>query len=227
MLCPFYYQITGQLPVTPGAISEELLRKHIHTKNPLILEIGANDGTHTAWFKSIFPGAEIHCFEPCATAQDRFLARTQTLSNVFLHRCAVAKLKGLVQFHPSVSRLDKNGAASWDASGSLREPSGHLNVHPEIQFADPIEIMATRLDDWLLERNPDRIDFIWMDVQGAELDVFAGASESLKRTSLLYTEYSVQELYQGQPSLRQLLSAIPDFVPIVRYLDDILLVRRK
>jgi hypothetical protein len=50
------------------------------------------------------------------------------------------------------------------------------------------------------------IDSMWVDVQGAEDLVFAGAQETLRCTKYLYTEYCNQELYEGQLNLAQLLA---------------------
>ncbi len=222
LLRPLYYWITGTLPVTGGEVSAQLLRECIGRDNPVILEIGANDGTHTAWFKEVFPRAVIHCFEPNESALRRFRQHAANLPQVFLHEVAVGRTNGTVQFYPSVAREGDSGSATWDASGSLRKPTGHLELHPEISFAAAVSVSSIRLDDWRTSHKIDVIDFIWMDVQGAELDVFSGASETLKRSRYVYTEYAIRELYEGQPTLKQILSALPTFKPVVRFLNDIL-----
>nr|WP_283807556.1 FkbM family methyltransferase [Bradyrhizobium retamae] len=38
------------------------------------------------------------------------------------------------------------------------------------------------MDDWCSEANLKHIDFIWMDVQGAESDVIAGGRHTLSNT---------------------------------------------
>jgi hypothetical protein len=67
------------------------------------------------------------------------------------------------------------------------------------------------------------IDFIWMDVQGAEIDVFRGAQEVLANARYLYTEYSNRELYAGQYNLRRLLWYLKGYRVVVRYRGDVLL----
>jgi hypothetical protein len=68
-----------------------------------------------------------------------------------------------------------------------------------------------------------QIDFIWMDVQGTEGDVVAGAPKILQETRFLFTEYSNTETYEGQLSLRRLLAQLPSFLVLARYRDDVLL----
>ena len=60
-------------------------------------------------------------------------------------------------------------------------------------------------------KNLGRIDFIWADVQGAERKMIQGGLQTLSRTEWLYTEYSDVELYEGQPSLSEILVMLPDW----------------
>lgn len=223
VLRPWYYRFLGLPPVTTGEISRELLAECITANDPTILEIGANDGAHTIWFKQLLPNATIHCFEPDARARKRFRDRTHGIDNVYLHEIAIGDRTGSAMFHPSDSRSDGDKSLDWHASGSLRTPTGHLQLHPDIQFQDPIAVPCMRLDDWCERNGVGTIDLLWMDVQGAEMDVFSGASESLKRIKYLYTEYAIAELYAGQPSLMSMLRVLKGFVPVVRYNNDILL----
>lgn len=62
-----------------------------------------------------------------------------------------------------------------------------------------------------------------MDVQGAEQDVIEGGRRALSRTRFVYTEYSNEQLYEGQLSLRELLKILPEFRIVKRYPHDILL----
>ena len=111
----------------------------------------------------------------------------------------------------------------WDCSGSIRKPTNDLIVHPWCKFEKNIIIETKTLDTWRKEQGVEKIDFIWMDVQGAEIDVIQGGRNALKNTRYLYTEYSNKELYEGQISLKHLLKELVEFDVIVRFPDDILL----
>ena len=82
------------------------------------------------------------------------------------------------------------------------------------------------LDDWCSQNDIANVDFIWMDTQGAEGDVIAGARNILQKTRFLYTEYSNNELYEGQLSLKELLAHLPSFDVIAKYPGDVLLRNR-
>lgn len=62
----------------------------------------------------------------------------------------------------------------WDASGSIRKPKNHLADFPEVTFDEPITVQTMTLDTRCDENGIEAIDFIWMDVQGSEIDVIRG-----------------------------------------------------
>jgi len=55
--------------------------------------------------------------------------------------------------------------------------------------------MITIRDD--IEFNRESFNFINIDVQGYELKVFKGASETLKSVDYIMTELNIEELYEG------------------------------
>ena len=79
------------------------------------------------------------------------------------------------------------------------------------------------LDAWSAKHAPGPIDFIWADMQGAEATLATGGAKTLARTRYLYCEYSDQELYEGEPTLAQLLDLLPDFEVVYRLPGDVML----
>ena len=118
------------------------------------------------------------------------------------------KLRGLHskthEFYPYF--IGDGGAAiyhetNFAMTGSLYPPNTKLlqqfhNLHEltVLQKRHPVE--TRRLDD--IEEIAD-VDFIKIDVQGAEVDVFRGAPKTLAKAALIQTEVEFVELYEGQP----------------------------
>ena len=142
-----------------------------------------------------------------------------------LFEIAVSDRTGQIDFHMSTS--DDPSGEGFDQSGSIRRPKNHLIEHDWVKFEKTTTVATSRLDDWCAANGVSQIDFIWMDVQGAEADVIAGAPNILQKTRFLYTEYSNNELYEGQVSLRKLLALLPSFEVVTRYPGDVLLRNRK
>jgi FkbM family methyltransferase len=114
----------------------------------------------------------------------------------------------------------------WDLSGSIRRPRRHLRRAPWCQFDAGTPVPVRSLDSWTDEAGIGRIDLIWADVQGAEIDLIAGGSRTLARTRYFYTEYSNEELYEGQVNLAGLRQRLPQFDLVQRYPGDALFANR-
>jgi FkbM family methyltransferase len=221
-----YYRAQG---LTTTTLGHEEVAALLKKPNPTILEIGCNDGTDTLALLRVMPEANIYCFEPDPRAIARFKASLRASGDkVRLFEIAVSNRNGQIDFHSSSGGDHPDG---WDLSGSIRRPKNHLSKYPSVKFDKTIAVSTRRLDDLCTEIGLEEVDFIWMDVQGAEGDVISGAAKTLEKTRFLYTEYSNCELYEGQPSLKTLLALLPSFGIVAQYrgsaYGDVLLKNKK
>lgn len=219
-------RLQGMPPVAHSKITKELIRECVGKEDPTILDIGSNDGSHGLWFFEIFKNPKVYCFEPDPRAIARFKANVGDRPNIKLFEMALCDRVGEIAFYQSSGQRNEGEAQhmpeGWDLSGSIRQPKQHLVVHPWVKFEQKVTVAASTLDTWCAEQGIGPIDFIWMDVQGAEMDVFKGGTKALTKTRFLYTEYSNQELYQGQVHLKNLMKYLETFQVLVRYPGDVL-----
>ena len=221
-------QLRGLPPISYSHINGRLIRDYVGRDDPTILDIGCNDGSTTLWMLELFERPRIYCFEPDPRAAARFKTKVGGRPNVTLIELALSDREGMVDFYQSDGRRDNKWLAQampqgWDLSGSIKPPYRHTAVHPGITFDRKIEVPTSTLDAMCEKYGIGPIDFIWLDVQGAEAEVFRGASKTLAKTRFLYSEYSDRELYKGQLGLRGMLEHLPDFRVLVRYPGDVLL----
>jgi hypothetical protein len=66
-----------------------------------------------------------------------------------------------------------------------------------VKFEKKIEVDVVRLEDWLIKNAVGRVDFLWIDTQGAELDILRNAGTILDSVKVVHLEVSVMELYEG------------------------------
>jgi 2-O-methyltransferase len=218
-------RLRGLPPIEPGPIPGDLVRRLVGREDPTLLEIGCNDGDHSLWLAGLFPSARIHCFEPDPRAAARFRRKTAGHPRLQLHEIAIGAHDGEADFHQSdglINGYEELMPDGWDYSGSLRPPKEHLKVHARIQFGRTLKVRASTLDTWCAAHGIGPVDFLWMDVQGAEADVLDGARRTLGSIRYLYTEYDERELYEGQVGLRGLAERLPGFRLIRRYPNDAL-----
>jgi len=211
----------------PELTDEDWLRL-IGRPDPLIIEVGCNDGTDTQRFLNTFPECQIVCFEPDPRAIARF-KRTITDPRVTLVEAAAADRDGWSPWFAShgevpkgtLCHVDAEALADWDLSGSIRQPTGHVDLAKWCMFTQTFDVQVVSLDTWI-ESMPGlqekEIDLLWIDVQGAESDVIRGARKALSRTRFVFTEFydptfsqyirGIPELYDGAPGLAEIIGLI-------------------
>lgn len=205
---------TRTLPQQPFAIRNWVEQTFRNGGAKTFLELGAHCGTDTAWLAQI-PGVTIHALEPDPRNQQ------PSRPNVTMHRAAVSDVDGRSEFV-----LSKAGwGQEWTHSSSLRRPKNHLVRYP-VTFGDTIEVETVALDSLARRLGISTVDFIWADIQGAEGEMVRGGLDLLRRTRYLYTEYSDDELYEGQSTLADILAMLPDYRVVEMWPDDVLLENR-
>jgi FkbM family methyltransferase len=205
----------------------DYLKSLIGKDNPVIFEIGCNDGLDSEKFIKLFPDAEIHCFEPEPRAIKQFRDRIND-PRCHLYEFALGAKDGISEFYQSSGT--KKGAIKkdWDFSGSLNRPTGHLDYSPWVKFKTQIEVQVRTLDGFCWPQ--DLIDLIWMDVQGGERNVIQGGVETLKRTRYIYTEFGhwKKPLYEGQMTLEGTIKELgSDWTPLGIYENCNIVLRNK
>ncbi len=145
----------------------------IHT----MVEGGVFDGGNTLSFSGkINPGGKIYGFEPNYKnfRQGPHYEKLKTLSSVQILP------QGLWSRSQQILLSDSKDASKilTGESGAFSQTSTESNTQEPA--SNIITIDAVSIDDFVKERNIQKIDFIKLDVEGAELDVLKGAANVLK-----------------------------------------------
>lgn len=205
-------------------LDDDVLKRLIPSGSPVILEIGANDGTDTLRFASLFPTAQIYAFEPDPRAVEVFRSKVNN-PNVFLFDTVLSDVEGEVEFYQSSGTPpDAVEGEEWHRSGSIKAPKEHLSTFPWCKFEKKIVVKSTTLDNWRKREGIKNIDFIWCDVQGAELNVIRGGIETFqKHTKYFYTEYYQKEMYENNATTLDVMRLLGNFKLAKLFKHDMLL----
>ena len=114
----------------------------------------------------------------------------------------------------------------WDASGSTKKPTLHLDYYPFVSFKDKVKVKSKKLDTFVSEENISCIDFLFVDVNGGEQQFIDGAKNTLQnKVTYLYIECApvTTELYDGQLTQEQIIDRLPQYKFLFRNDDNILL----
>jgi FkbM family methyltransferase len=164
-----------------------------------VLDIGANIGQYASELRASGYDGTILSFEPLAASFAELEARARTDDAWEAYRLALGDSDGEAVLY----------VASNLASSSL------LAMRPEAQAGAPDlttigseTIRVARLDSLDLPVQPPAI--LKLDVQGYEDRVVAGGAETLRHVALIECELSLDRLYEGQPTFRQMIDLLGD-----------------
>jgi len=94
-------------------------------------------------------------------------------------------------------------------SSSILKPVLHLQQYPSIVFDEVEEVEMSRLDDCNLDLS--QYNFINIDVQGYELEVFKGAVTKLSSVEYIMTEVNRAEVYQDCAQVSELINFLSPY----------------
>lgn len=173
--------------------------------NPVVLDLGAHDGSDSEELALLFPGGHVWAFEAQSDLYGKLRRRLENYPNATAIHAAVNDTNGVVTFHQS--------SGGSFGSGSILVPTGHLDSHPTVVFQsrDRELVPALSLKSFLSEAEVPKVDLIWMDLQGAELLALRGLGNFLANVSVIYTEVSSIPLYKGASTYAQLQSFLSGF----------------
>lgn len=156
----------------------------------LIIIIGGYEADEVQRMMKIFPRARFIIFEALPSTFARLSARFAGARQVTCVNLAASDRQGTAVFH----ELNMPG------TGSLLQPGAAGVRDYGLQVREQVEVKTVTLDAYLAAEgmSDQPVDLLWCDVQGAELLVLEGASQTLSRTRSLFLEISIFEpIYDG------------------------------
>ena len=172
-----------------------------------IVIVGAFNGNEISLYKTLYPNSVIYAFEPQDEAYSRLFKRYGDMPNVKLYNYAISDECGQCKFH-------RNSGNGMD---SLLKWAGEKVGTPEIAGKQEVK-KSVRLDSLNFLQNVT-IDYLQVDVQGAELKVMKGCSGIMDNINSLMLEVHTRqkedncydEQYEGQCYLEDLLCYLKPF----------------
>jgi len=142
---------------------------------------------------------EITVFEPLLKNFEILSERLKDVNaNLQGYQVALGSKEGT-----AVMYLSSNEAQS----SSILKPKEHLEHHPDVTFNGTEEVEVKLLDNFDLGGS----NFINMDVQGYELEVLKGSTETLKKIDYVYCEVNRGEMYEGNAMIDDIDEYLNDY----------------
>ena len=131
--------------------------------NTAVLDIGANVGIYAIPLAVAFPDVTVHAFEPNSVAMKQLSenSRLNNLKNLKVHSCAISDCMGESNFY----QFDDVTSLS-----SLNCDAAEIHGKPVTR-----KVKIETVDHFLMDNAEQKVSFVKIDVQGAELEVLCGA----------------------------------------------------
>jgi FkbM family methyltransferase len=178
---------------------EAITRNLLQTLQPVaVLDVGANVGQFAMGIRRLGYAGAIVSFEALPSVHARLTQRAAADSNWVVAPCAaLGSTSGTVEI---------NVAANTASSSVLPMLEAHLRAAPQSQYVGTVAVPMARLDELSLPLLPlQGALMLKIDTQGYEREVLEGAAGILDRVVVLQVELSLVRLYQGAPTLAEML----------------------
>jgi FkbM family methyltransferase len=165
---PFYFADAATFLHGYEEIFDQEIYKFNATSNaPNIIDCGSNIGLSVVYFKRLYPNARVTAFEP-----DKNIAQTLKkniesfkLSNIEVNEKAIWINNNGIEFQQE-----------GGFSGRIPKPGDTENI---------VKVPTKRLKDLLISK----VDFLKMDIEGAEYPVILDCADSLENVENFFIEY--------------------------------------
>lgn len=201
----------------------QIIQKAFSHKELIIFDVGACDFNDSIRFRENFLYAEIYSFEPDITNLKNCPQKVYDYQ-INVVPVALSDVDDLVKFYSSISF----GGNEHKASGSLLKPKTKPNTsegffHDTLLFdLNGYDIQTVRIDTFCKLNDISNIDFLHMDVQGAEYKVLNGLGDI--RPVFIFAETCEFETYESNITLETFDSYMKDlgYEIVKRFRDDTL-----
>ncbi|ERT04012.1 methyltransferase, FkbM family domain protein [Lyngbya aestuarii BL J] len=153
-----------------------------------IIHIGAYEGKDLKRYPTP-DTAKILLIEANPKAVEHLQANFADKPNVIVSQTAIAN-------HTTPVTLN---LTSIESNSSILPLSGYREIYPNLKVTQQITLESRSLDTLLRELNlrPVDFNFLYLDIQGAELLALQGATQLLKYIEAIYTTVSYEDLFEG------------------------------
>ena len=210
----------------------EIVNQYINSEVKTILDVGARDLTESIVLSEKYPNSKVISFECNPQTLPICRENSKNHLNIELIDKAVNDYNGTCKFYPiNPSKTETTWEDGNPGASSLFIANGTYPFEKYVQ--DEIEVECVRIDTTLQERNIDKVDIIWMDLQGAELIALKSLGDILKNVSIICTETEMNPMYRDQALFKDIddyLKEDFDFVHgnlSTRWGTDVIYVNKK
>jgi FkbM family methyltransferase len=89
-------------------------------------------------------------------------------------------------------------------SSSMLRLGTHRTSYPDVYVTHTLKLVTTTVDELAAAHDFSGLDFLNLDLQGAELQALRGSTATLTQVKYIYTEVNREDVYEGNALIRDL-----------------------
>ena len=175
---------------------------HFLRPGDVCFDVGANIGVYSAVFARLSGDARlVHSFEPVEHIRRKLEANAKLngLGGLNVNDFALGSEPGTLEMQQIREGHFRGGTSTLANTGVVDEIGKQHFISREVA--------VTTVDQYVRETGLTTVDFVKIDVEGFELEVLKGATDTLSRFSpTMILEYDVSRIGEEAGTLRDLLS---------------------
>jgi FkbM family methyltransferase len=170
------FRISGEEFFLSNYISSESIK--------VVFDVGANVGGYTERLRKYNSATKIYCFEPHPETYKRLQKNIGKIDGIELYNVGLSKNADTLKIF---DYIDNDGSS---------HASLYKEVISEIHKAEVIEheVAIRTIDDFISEKDLQRVNLLKIDTEGNELNVLLGAREALTNAKIDIIHFEFNEM---------------------------------
>ena len=189
---------------TDSAYAIEKLLADFEVKT--VFDVGAHIGQSALAFRQQFPKANIYTFEPSEETFNTLQQACSHDSKIHPYQLAISDVNGAKEFFITEDQT----------CNSLLESSRELKtqkLHEKLKPVGSSTVQCQTLETFCDQHSIEDIEFLKMDIQGAELQALAGGAELFTsgRVKVVFCEVQFSPMYKNACGFSAISDAMKEF----------------
>lgn len=168
---------------------DSFLKQVVNFYPKYVIDIGAHIGMWSRYTKSVFPNSNFFLIEANNDCKPDLLETEFDFEIALL-----AEENNISKTYYKINNGDSSGNSVYRERTTAYDDNNCTGYE-----------IKTKTLDTILEQKNIEPDFLKLDVQGSELDVLKGATNTLQKVEFVLLEIEVAEFNEGAPSFFQIL----------------------
>jgi len=170
----------------------------------VIFDLGSRDLYESIWFSVNIEGSEVHSFECNPDMIPLCEKRSRYFPAIKFNPVAVSDKNGEIEFH----KVNQEKTRSQDNIPYYIQKDGNPGASSifiskdKTYYQDKVKVETVALKSYMESNSIEKIDILWMDIQGAEKMALLGLEERINDVAWIHIEMPTEKNteYEGAPT---------------------------